>query len=76
MSTLLKFLVSASAAGAFLISSASAFADTQTFMKPKQGGNRLDWCLDWSTGCGAPAADAWCQTKRSDAPSACTQFHS
>jgi len=38
-------------------------AGSKTFINPKQGGNRLDWCLDWATGCGKPAADAWCQSK-------------
>ena len=24
-------------------------------------GDRLDWCLNWSTGCGKGAADTFCQ---------------
>jgi len=66
MSSILKSFAQIIAAGAFLVSAGQAFADTQTFGKPKLGGNRLDWCLDWSTGCGAPAANAWCQSKGFD----------
>jgi hypothetical protein len=33
---------------------------TQTFNNPMQGGNRLDWCYNWGTGCGQQAASAWC----------------
>ena len=35
----------------------------QTFNSPMQGPNRLDWCYNWSTGCGAQAANAWCQAR-------------
>ncbi|MFO1133335.1 MAG: hypothetical protein U1E16_15160 [Hyphomicrobiales bacterium] len=63
MPTILKSLAHALAVGSFLFSASQAFAGTETFFKPKQGGNRLDWCLDWSTGCGAPAANAWCKAK-------------
>ncbi len=63
MPTILKSLAHALAVGSILFSVSQAFAGTETFFKPKQGGNRLDWCLDWSTGCGAPAANAWCKAK-------------
>jgi hypothetical protein len=29
--------------------------------KPKWKGDRLDWCLNWSVGCGKDAADAYCK---------------
>ena len=37
--------------------------DLRTFNNPMQGTNRLDWCYDWGTGCGAQAANAWCRAK-------------
>lgn len=73
MHILLKSLVKSVAAAALLVSAGQAFADTQTFMKPKLGGNRLDWCMDWSTGCGAPAATAWCHQKGFDTAISFTQ---
>ena len=36
---------------------------TQVYAKPKIGGNRLDWCVDWGVGCGEPAATAFCQAE-------------
>jgi hypothetical protein len=36
---------------------------TASFGKPKYKGNRLDWCVNWSVGCGQEAATAWCKTK-------------
>lgn len=63
---LLKHIVFAAAAATILLPAHQAFADSQTFFKPKQGGNRLDWCLDWANGCGAPAANAWCKAKGFD----------
>ncbi|WP_421695969.1 hypothetical protein [Aestuariivirga sp.] len=66
MPAFLKPLIFTAAALAVVLSTGEAFADTQTFFKPKQSGNRLDWCLDWSTGCGAPAANAWCKSKGFD----------
>jgi hypothetical protein len=38
-------------------------AGSTTFVKPKQGANRLDWCLSWGQGCGAEAANAWYNAK-------------
>ena len=38
-------------------------AETQSFANPKVGAQRLDLCLNWGTGCGKPAADAWCVSK-------------
>jgi hypothetical protein len=37
--------------------------DTTTFSNPMQGPQRLDWCLNWSEGCGEQAANAWCASK-------------
>jgi hypothetical protein len=36
---------------------------TVDYDNPMYGANRLDWCLTWGTGCGAPAANAFCQWK-------------
>jgi hypothetical protein len=41
----------------------SAHAENQSFANPKVGAQRLDLCLNWGTGCGKPAADAWCVSK-------------
>lgn len=41
----------------------SAQAAEQTFAKPKQGPYRVDWCYQWGTQCGQPAADRFCQSK-------------
>jgi hypothetical protein len=35
----------------------------QVFQYPKYQGNRLDWCRDWSVGCGQDAAEAYCKSK-------------
>lgn len=35
----------------------------QFYYKPKWGADRLDWCLNWGTGCGKPAADKFCSKK-------------
>ena len=62
MNNSLRFAVAA----LFAIMAASvmpAGAAEQDFAKPKQGANRLDWCYDWSAGCGKQAADAWCKVK-------------
>lgn len=55
----LKLLLAAAALSGFAAS--PAMADSKTFGNPKVGGNRLDWCYGWATGCGAPAADAFCK---------------
>lgn len=36
---------------------------TKTFANPKYNGYRLDWCYTEATGCGAPAAKAFCVGK-------------
>jgi hypothetical protein len=33
------------------------------YINPMLGNERLDWCLNWATDCGKPAADAWCRMK-------------
>ena len=43
-----------------------AEAAPKTFVNPKIGSNRLDFCLNWGSGCGEPAATAWCQSKGFD----------
>jgi hypothetical protein len=45
------------------IGQAQAGDISQNFFKPKFGGDRLDWCLNWGVGCGKPAADAFCSYK-------------
>ncbi|MDO8354248.1 MAG: hypothetical protein Q7T14_12360, partial [Aestuariivirga sp.] len=37
--------------------------NTQTYIKPKFNGMRLDLCVDWGVGCGQPAAKKYCQSK-------------
>ena len=61
MKTLLVTTVSA-IIGAMTLAGA-AHAENQTFGNPKVGAQRLDLCLNWGTGCGKPAADAWCVSK-------------
>jgi hypothetical protein len=41
----------------------TAHAESQSFANPKVGAQRLDLCLNWGTGCGKPAADAWCVSR-------------
>src|SRR5262245_57087188 len=53
-------------AAMLLFPALGAHAVEQNFVKPKQGANRLDWCYDWSVGCGKQAADAWCKAKGFD----------
>jgi len=58
------FLVTTASIIVSAVSFASAAsADNQTFSNPKVGAQRLDLCLNWGTGCGKPAADAWCVNK-------------
>jgi hypothetical protein len=38
--------------------------DSRTFEKPRWNDYRLDWCLNWGTGCGQPAADNFCMRRR------------
>lgn len=57
------------AIGALIVlcfSSGLAGAETKTFNDPKIGPNRLDWCVNWGTGCGEPAATAWCKSNEYD----------
>lgn len=49
--------------GFSFIDCVSAAPTQQTFTKPKFKGNRLDWCFNWSVGCGEQAASAWCKSK-------------
>ncbi len=36
---------------------------TRTFLAPRIGGVRLDWCRFWARQCGAPAANAFCRAR-------------
>jgi len=36
-------------------------ASDQVFANPEWDGHRLDFCREWGTNCGQPAADAFCQ---------------
>ena len=38
-------------------------ANAAHFVDPKWNGYALDWCKDFEQGCGAPAADQFCQDK-------------
>lgn len=51
--------------GTITFASIAYAAETHNFRKPRvvDSGNRLDLCLNWGSGCGKPAADAWCTTK-------------
>jgi hypothetical protein len=42
---------------AFLLCGPS-FAETTEFAAPTYKGHLLDWCLNWGSACGAPAANA------------------
>ena len=54
------------ALSALCLSSGLAEAETKTFENPMIGTNRLDWCANWGTGCGADAATAWCKSNAYD----------
>lgn len=57
-----SFVCVIAAVVAFCFSSRLVEAETKTFDNPTIGGDRLDWCLNWGEGCGAPAATTWCKT--------------
>jgi hypothetical protein len=38
--------------------------EEKTFLKPRWMDQRLDWCLNWSSECGQPAADNFCRRRR------------
>lgn len=57
-----KFVQVTLAALALCFSANLVHATSKTFVSPKVGGNRLDWCLNWGTSCGEPAATAWCKS--------------
>ncbi len=57
-----KFVCASIAVLALCFSAPFAEAETKAFDSPKLGENRLDWCLNWGTGCGEEAATAWCKT--------------
>jgi hypothetical protein len=45
------------------IAATTPAAADRTFTNPTlQDGFRLDWCREWGTNCGQPAADAFCQS--------------
>jgi hypothetical protein len=54
------------ALSALCLSSGLVEAETKTFDNPMIGTNRLDWCVNWGTGCGADAATAWCKSNAYD----------
>jgi hypothetical protein len=58
-----KYLSLAITIVALCLSVQIAQAAPKTFVNPKVGSNRLDFCLNWGSGCGEPAATAWCQSK-------------
>jgi hypothetical protein len=39
-------------------------ADNKLYRQPRWLDQRLDWCLNWGTDCGRPAALAFCQRRR------------
>jgi hypothetical protein len=41
---------------------ASAAVESTVVNKPVWKGYALDWCLNWATDCGKPAADKYCQS--------------
>jgi hypothetical protein len=41
-----------------------ASTDSRTFENPRWFDYRLDWCLNWGTDCGQPAADNFCKRRR------------
>jgi len=57
-----RFVCAIGATLALCFSSGLAEAETKTFVDPKIGPNRLDWCVNWGTGCGEAAATAWCKS--------------
>lgn len=38
--------------------------EEHTYSKPRWFDERLDWCLNWGTECGQPAADNFCKRRR------------
>ncbi len=49
-----------------LVSGAGPFparTASRTFWYPRYGGYRLDWCREWASNCGKPAADEFCRRK-------------
>ena len=61
-----RFVCAIGAVTALCFSSGLAGAETITFVDPKIGPDRLDWCVNWGTGCGEPAATAWCKSNEYD----------
>ena len=43
---------------------AAAPADDGRYNEPKWFNERLDWCFNWATDCGKPAADNFCKRRR------------
>jgi hypothetical protein len=61
-----RFVHALAGMAALCILPLEAQAETKTFVSPKFGGNMLDWCMNWGTGCGTEAATAWCKTEGFD----------
>jgi hypothetical protein len=47
-----------------VFSAAPAAAQDRTYNQPTYRGHRLDWCLNWGSACGKPAAVAFCNSRR------------
>jgi hypothetical protein len=58
-----QFLKLLTATILMLVATGAAQATETTFNAPMWNGDRLDWCRDWSIGCGKAAADTYCKTR-------------
>ena len=49
---------------AFIVTIEPVAAQDKTYNQPRYRDTRLDWCLNWGTDCGKPAALAFCNRRR------------